>query len=171
LRLCDFETLRLRSGSHFATDSGMDGQVVRCPMCGQANRIPPVGSGKKAVCGKCKAPLNAAAQGSGDGHPIVLSDATFAEKIRNGSFVVDFWAAWCGPCRMIAPVIDELARERTGVTFAKLNVDENPRTAAQFGVQGIPLLIFFRNGAEAGRVTGAVPKGQIEAAIQRYLPG
>jgi thioredoxin len=148
----------------------MDGQVVRCPMCGQANRVPPVGNGKKAVCGKCKAPLDAA-QGSGQGHPIVLTDATFAERIRSGSFVVDFWAAWCGPCRMIAPVIDELARERTGVTFAKLNVDESPRTAAQFGVQGIPLLIFFRNGSEAGRVTGAVPKGQIEAAIQRYLPG
>ena len=148
----------------------MEGQVVRCPKCGQANRVPAVTSGKTAVCGKCKAPLTAG-QGSGNGHPIVLSDATFAQAIRNGSFVVDFWAAWCGPCRMIAPVIDELARERTGVTFAKLNVDENPRTAAQFGVQGIPLLIFFRNGAEVGRVTGAVPKGQIEAAIQRYLPG
>jgi thioredoxin len=150
----------------------MDGQVVRCPKCGQANRVPPVGSGKKAVCGKCKAPLEASqGSGNGQGHPIVLSDATFAEKIRNGSIVVDFWAAWCGPCRRIGPIIDELARERSDVTFAKLNVDQNPRTAAQFQVQGIPLLIFFRNGAEAGRVVGAVPKGQIEAAIQRYFQG
>ncbi len=145
----------------------MDSQVVRCPSCGQANRVPPVGSGKVAVCGKCKEPLTASA----GGHPIVLTDATFADTIRNGSYVVDFWAAWCGPCRMIAPIIDELAAERTDVTFAKLNVDENPRTSGQYGVQGIPLLIFFRNGAEAGRVVGAVPRTQIEAAIQRYLPG
>jgi thioredoxin len=147
----------------------MDGQVVRCPQCGQANRVPPVGSGKTAICGKCKAPLTASA--GNNGHPIVLTDATFADTIRSGSYVVDFWAAWCGPCRMIAPIIDELAAERTDVTFGKLNVDENPRTAVQFGIQGIPLLIFFRNGAEAGRVVGAVPRTQIEAAIQRYLPG
>ncbi|MDP9194267.1 MAG: thioredoxin [Acidobacteriota bacterium] len=150
----------------------MESQVVRCPECGQANRVPSVGSGQAAVCGKCKAPLGAAKpSGSGDGHPIVLTDASFAEKIGHGSVVVDFWAAWCGPCRLIAPILDELAAERTDVTFAKLNVDENPRTAAQFGVQGIPLLIFFRNGSEAGRVVGAVPKGQIEAAMQRYFSG
>jgi thioredoxin 2 len=149
----------------------MEDQVVRCPKCGQANRVPPVGSGKKAVCGKCKAPLDASqGRGNGRGHPIALSDATFEEKIGDGLVVVDFWAAWCGPCRMIGPIIDELARERSDVTFAKLNVDENPRTAAEYGVQGIPLLIFFRNGNEAGRVIGAVPKGQIEAAIQRYFP-
>jgi thioredoxin len=150
----------------------MDGQIVRCPQCGQANRVPPVGSGKTAVCGKCKAPLVSTGAGNGNGgHPIVLTDTTFANTIRNGSYVVDFWAAWCGPCRMIGPIIDELAAERTDVTFAKLNVDENPRTSAQFSVQGIPLLIFFRDGAEAGRVVGAVPRTQIEAAIQRYLPG
>ena len=142
----------------------MSGEVIRCASCGQANRVPEVGSGKKAVCGRCKAPLDAGAAG-----PIVLTDATFDSTIRSGAFVVDFWAAWCGPCRMIAPVIDALAAERTDVRFGKLNVDENPRTASRFGVQGIPLLIFFRNGVEAGRVTGAVPRGQIEAAIQRYL--
>ena len=100
---------------------------------------------------------------------VVLTDASFRDAIANGAFVVDFWAAWCGPCRMIAPVIDELASERSDVRFGKLNVDENPRTAAAFGVQGIPLLVFFRDGAETGRLVGAVPKGQIEAAIQRYL--
>ncbi|HEX6641849.1 MAG TPA: thioredoxin [Thermoanaerobaculia bacterium] len=147
----------------------MDGNVIKCPACGQANRVPEVGSGQKAVCGKCKAPLP---QQQSGGHPIVVTDATFASTIRSGGkYVVDFWAAWCGPCRIIAPILDELAAERTDVTFAKLNVDENPRTAAQFGVQGIPLLIFFRNGAEAGRVVGAVPRGQIETAIERYLSG
>jgi thioredoxin len=144
----------------------MDGQIVRCASCGQANRVPAVGSGKKAVCGKCKAPLEAT---QSQGHPVTVNDATFASAIRSGDFIVDFWAAWCGPCRMIAPVLDEIAAERSDVTIAKLNVDENPRTASQFGVQGIPLLIFFRNGAEVGRVVGAVPRVQIEAAIQRYF--
>jgi thioredoxin len=140
-------------------------EIVRCPSCGQANRVPLVGSGKRAVCGACKAPL----LGDGGGAPIDLTDANLKTAIAKGRFVVDFWAAWCGPCRMIAPVIEQLAAERTDVRFGKLNVDENPRTAAAFGVQGIPLLIFFRDGNETGRLTGAVPRGQIEAAIQRYL--
>jgi thioredoxin len=143
----------------------MDGQVIRCPACGQANRVPALGSGKKAVCGKCGAELHAGT----NGHPIELNDADFASSISKGKFVVDFWAAWCGPCRMIAPVIEQLAAERTDVRFAKLNVDENSRTAAQFGVQGIPLLIFFKDGQERGRVVGAVPRPKIEAAIAQYL--
>ncbi len=144
----------------------MDGQVVRCPHCGQSNRVPPLGSGKKAVCGKCGQELTATASG---GHPVEVRDADFARTIENGKYVVDFWAAWCGPCRMIAPVIEQLASERTDVRFAKLNVDENPRTSAQFGVQGIPLLIFFKDGQERGRVVGAVPRAKIESAIQQYL--
>ena len=140
----------------------MDGQVVRCAACGQANRVPPLGSGKKAVCGKCGAEL-------GSRQPVTLTDSNFRDTTANGAFVVDFWAAWCGPCRMVGPVIDELAGERSDVRFGKLNVDENPRTAAAFGVQSIPLLVFFRDGKEAGRVVGAVPKGKIETAIQQYL--
>lgn len=141
----------------------MEGPIIKCPACGQANRVPPVGSGKKAVCGQCRAPLDAG------GKPLVLTDANFAETVGNGRMVVDFWAGWCGPCVMIAPIINALASERTDVRFGKLNVDENPRTAAAFQVQGIPLLVFLRDGKEAGRVTGAVPRGQIEAAIARYL--
>ena len=154
-------------GLHFAVPSAMTatatGQIVRCSNCGQANRLPEIGSGKKAVCGKCHEPL------AGEGVPVELTDANFRSEIGSGAVVVDFWAAWCGPCRMIAPVIEELARERTDVRFGKLNVDQNPRTSAAFGVQGIPLLVFFRDGVEQGRVTGAVPKGQIEHAIARYL--
>jgi thioredoxin len=144
----------------------MDGQVIRCPTCGQANRVPELGSGKRAVCGVCKTPLDTA---GGGGHPVELTDADFAGTIASGSTVVDFWAAWCGPCRMIAPVLEELAASRDDVRFAKLNVDENPRTSAAFNVQSIPLLVFFRDGVEAGRLVGAVPKPQIEAAIRRYL--
>jgi len=135
--------------------------IVRCPNCGQANRLPE--GGKKAVCGKCKTPL------TGGGHPIDVTDANFAETIRSGSFVVDFWAAWCGPCRMIAPVIEELAASRSDVRFAKLNVDQNPRTASAYRAMSIPLLVLFKDGVEKGRVVGAVPRTQIEAAIRQYL--
>lgn len=100
---------------------------------------------------------------------MVLTDANFGAAIRSGRFVVDFWAAWCGPCRTIAPILDQIAATRSDVTVGKLNVDENPRTAAQFGVQSIPLLVFFRDGRETGRLVGAVPRAQIEAAIAQYL--
>jgi thioredoxin 1 len=103
------------------------------------------------------------------GHPIDVTDANFAETIGNGSFVVDFWAAWCGPCRMIAPVIEELAASRTDVRFAKLNVDQNPRTASAYRAMSIPLLVLFKDGVEKGRVVGAVPRNKIEAAIRQYL--
>ncbi|HUJ15126.1 MAG TPA: thioredoxin [Thermoanaerobaculia bacterium] len=139
--------------------------VVRCPNCGQANRVPDLGGGQTAVCGKCKTPLTP----SGDGHPITLTDGDFRAQTAKGKFVVDFWAAWCGPCRMIAPLIEQLASERRDVRFGKLNVDENPQTSMSFGVHGIPLLVFFEDGVERGRVVGAVPKGEIAAAIRQYL--
>jgi thioredoxin len=136
--------------------------VIRCPSCGQANRLPALESGKTAVCGKCKAPLT--------GHPVTLTDSTFQKTIADGkATIVDFWASWCGPCRMIAPILDELAAERSDIRVGKLNVDENSHTSAAFGVQGIPLLVFFKDGVERGRVVGAVPRGQIEAAIRQYF--
>lgn len=134
--------------------------IVRCAACGQANRVP---EGKTAVCGKCRAPL------TGGGAPVDVTDATFRQTIARGAWVVDFWAAWCGPCRMIAPVIEELSASRGDVRFAKLNVDQNQQTAAAYRAMSIPLLVFFRDGAEAGRIVGAVPRAQIEAAIRQYL--
>jgi len=145
-------------------DANATGTILRCPSCGQANRVPDDATGKTVVCGKCKAPLSTA-----NGHPIELSDANFRSTIAKGSYVVDFWAAWCGPCRMLAPTIEKLAAERNDVRFAKLNVDENPTTSQSFGVQGIPLLIFFRDGVERGRLVGAQPKPAIEQAIAQYL--
>lgn len=143
--------------------------IIRCPRCGQANRVPEVSGGKKAVCGKCKIPLDGRSA-AGDGRPVELTDSSFDEAIRDGRpTVVDFWAAWCGPCRMIGPIVDQLASERRDIRFAKLDVDKNPDTSRAFHVQGIPLLVFFKGGVERGRVVGAVPRPQIEAAIRQYL--
>ena len=120
-------------------------------------------------------PSEALIGGAGAGPAAVkdVTTATFMTEVVDGSFdapvVVDFWAPWCGPCRMIGPVIEQLASERKDIRFAKVNVDENPRTSHDFGVHGIPLLVFFKDGVERGRVVGAVPKGQIEAAIRQYL--
>jgi thioredoxin len=127
------------------------------------NRVPALAGGKKAVCGKCRTPL------SGGAGVATLTEGDFDATIAGGSWLVDFWAAWCGPCRMIAPVIEALAEERGDVRFGKLNVDENPRLAAKFNARSIPLLVLFKDGVERGRVLGAVPRGHIEAAIRQYL--
>lgn len=137
-----------------------------CSVCKAINRIPTRHLADAGKCGKCKAVLPP------HDVPIEVTSATQFDDIVGLSRVpvlVDFWAAWCGPCRTIAPILDDLASQRGDVRFAKLNVDENPRTAAQFGVQSIPLLVFFRDGQETGRLVGAVPRTQIEAAIARYL--
>ena len=139
---------------------------VRCPNCGQVNRVPELTSGKKALCGKCKTPLMAGEGGEG---VVDLSDADFDRSIGRGAWLVDFWAAWCGPCRMIAPIIEELAAERGDVRFGKLNVDQFPRIAAKYNARSIPLLVLFKDGVERGRVVGAVPRGHIESAIRQYL--
>jgi len=141
--------------------------ITPCPSCGTANRVPPLGSGKAAVCGKCRTPLLGPA---GGGHPVELNDATLEKAIATGGkYVVDFWAPWCGPCRTIAPILEQLATERTDVRFAKINVDENQSSSRKFGVQGIPLLVFFAGGQERGRLVGAHPRPNIEAAIRQHL--
>lgn len=101
-----------------------------------------------------------------------VSDADFEQKVVNGQglTVVDFWAEWCAPCRIIAPILEELAHEYAGkVTIAKLNVDENPQTAARFGIRSIPTLLFFKGGERVDQVIGAVPRGTIQSKIGTYL--
>jgi thioredoxin 1 len=101
-----------------------------------------------------------------------LSDSSFeADVLKSGEPVlVDFWASWCGPCKAIAPTLDELADQFAGqVKIAKLNVDENPATPSNYGVRGIPTLILFKNGEILDQVVGAVPKGQLETLIKKAL--
>jgi len=118
---------------------------------------------------KARGQLETAARN--DGKPILLSDASFSSEIsKYPLMVVDFWAAWCGPCRMVAPIIEQLAKEYAGrVAFGKLNVDENPLTSGEFEVQSIPTLLIFRNGEAVDGIVGAVPKYQIESRIKAHL--
>ena len=95
---------------------------------------------------------------------IELSDATFAEAVSSAEtpIVVDFWAEWCGPCKMVAPILDEIASEQSGnVTVAKLNVDDNPETAQKYGVMSIPTMLVFRGGEVDKRIVGAKGKAQL----------
>ena len=103
--------------------------------------------------------------------PVPLNDANFAgETAKYPIILVDFWAPWCGPCRMVAPVIDQLAKEYAGrVVFGKLNVDESPRGAGTFGVQSIPTMMIFKAGKAVDIMVGAMPKGAIEAKLKQQL--
>ena len=101
-----------------------------------------------------------------------VSDNSFEEQVLKSSVpvVVDFWAVWCGPCRMIAPIVEELATEYEGrVQFAKLNVDENPRVSMQFGIRSIPTLLVFKNGLPVDQIVGAVPKREIVKRVEATL--
>ena len=103
--------------------------------------------------------------------PVNLSDNDFESTIRgNRLVVVDCWAAWCYPCRMISPIVEELANKYSSAAlFAKLNVDDNPATAMKYSIQSIPTILIIKDGVEVERIVGAVPKGRIEALLRRHL--
>jgi thioredoxin 1 len=102
--------------------------------------------------------------------PIIVSDRNFDQTIKNYPLVVvDCWAAWCAPCRAIAPIVEQLAKEYSGkVVFGKLNVDENPDTQQKFGIMAIPTLLVMKNGREVDRIVGALPKGELQEKISAY---
>jgi len=104
-------------------------------------------------------------------HPVTVTDKTFVETVRKYPLVVvDCWAPWCGPCRLIAPAIDELAKEYAGrVVFGKLNVDENPRIATEYAIMAIPTLFIFKCGDPVDVIQGALPKPYLEAKIKEWL--
>ncbi len=145
-----------------------DPQLIQCPSCGATNRVPQekVEQGLEPVCGRCKAPLNRPSK------PVIVTDDSFSAEVEHSRLPVllDMWAEWCGPCRMIAPVIDQLAAEMAGrVRVAKLNVDQNPITAERFNVRSIPAMLVLRQGREVDRIVGALPKTEILRRLERAI--
>ena len=146
----------------------VDADVIRCLNCGAANRVPreKIAMGLQPVCARCKKPLNGASI------PVTVTDATFSAEVEASALPVllDLWAPWCGPCRVIAPVVEQLASEMAGrVRVAKMNVDENPVTASRFNVRSIPSLLVLRKGKEVDRIIGVQPKPEILRRLERVL--
>ncbi len=145
-----------------------DSQLIQCPSCGATNRVPleKLSHGLKPVCGRCQTALVV------DDKPMTVTDATFAAAVERSPLPVllDMWEPWCGPCQMIAPVIEELAAEMNRqVRVAKLNVDENPATAARFNVRSIPALLILKAGREIDRIVGVHPKPEIVRRIKQVI--
>jgi thioredoxin 1 len=104
--------------------------------------------------------------------PVEVNDSNFGQMVLQAKtpVLVDFWAAWCAPCRMVAPVVEELAKEYEGkVSFAKLDVDQNPRTASQYGIMSIPTLLIFKNGAPVSNIVGFRPKADLKRSLDAAL--
>ena len=150
--------------------------VVTCTKCGTKNRVDPRQAAEQvAKCGKCGTPLDVskAEDASSETTPLIVTDSTFQSAIlesKGRPILVDAWAPWCGPCRMVGPIMEQLAAESNGrYRIAKLNVDENPRTAAQFQIQSIPTMLVFKNGSLVDRIVGAQPKPAIAARLLSHV--
>jgi thioredoxin 2 len=142
--------------------ASLDELIIRCLKCGTKNRMAEDHLNKKPLCGKCHEQLIIPQQKV---VPFDVTDQTFAREVlaSDVSVLVDCWAPWCAPCRTLSPIIDELASDyANGIKVVKLNVDENPLIASQYGIHSIPTMLFFKEGKMVDRVTGALPKEQIE---------
>jgi thioredoxin 2 len=137
--------------------------TLPCTFCGKLNRIDLERLADRPKCADCGRPFAL-------DRPFRLTDGDFERVIADSQapVLVDFYADWCGPCKVMAPVLDDLARSRVGsLLVAKLDTDRNPATAGRFNIRGIPTLILFRAGQEMGRQTGAAPRDVIEALLNK----
>ena len=145
-------------------NEGMASELIRCGHCGTANRVPAAAAGTPR-CGRCHQPLPWIAD---------ADDATFGDIAEDARVpvIVDLWAPWCGPCRMVSPALEQLARDLAGqVKLVKVNVDASPRISERFGVQAIPTLLVMRGGRVAARQTGAAPLPALRAWVESALAG
>ena len=139
-----------------------DSGIIACPNCGRKNRVPAAAAGTPR-CGNCHKPL-----------PWIVDagDDDFAEVAEHASVpaLIDLWAPWCGPCRMVSPALEQLATEMAGkLKLVKVNVDESPKLQQRFGVQAIPTLMLLRDGQVAARQTGAAPAAALRAWLEQAL--
>jgi thioredoxin len=147
--------------------------VVVCTKCRTKNRVDPRHAVNQiAKCGNCGTPLDVSTVENAETKPLIVSDASFQNIIQTSDtpVLIDAWAPWCGPCRIVGPIMEQLAQESNGrYRVGKLNVDENPVTAAQFQIQSIPTMLIFKNGKLVDRLVGAQPKPAIAARLMSHL--
>lgn len=151
---------------HAPRTDDLESVLIACPHCHALVRVPRARLEEHPRCARCKSEVLT-------GVPVELNARTFARHVSSATFpvLVDFWAPWCGPCRMMAPVLDQAAREwSTRVQIAKLNTDENQEIAARFGIRSIPTLILSQGGREIARRSGASDLGSLSRWLHENLP-
>lgn len=147
----------------------MNSIIAQCTNCGAKNRIPQDRLNDRPICGKCHESLPSIPVYD---HPVDITDQSFENEIirHPGTVLLDCWAPWCGPCKAVAPVLEQLAKEYAGrLKIAKLNVDQNPQTSSRFNIRSIPTMVIFKNGSVVNSLAGALPKPEIEKHIAAAL--